>query len=154
MPAPKGEFSWIFFVPTIVLLGFALFFLIKNIRVMMTFTRTTGTIIRFDSDKTQAGQSVYRTIVRYQTPDGIAHEARSLTSSSSISRKEGDAVTVYYDPAHLDQAHVHTFRDSWLHILLLGGIGGILFIIWFGILMGTPPANAPANYVRPADEDV
>lgn len=136
MPGHKGEFSWIFFVPTVVLLGFTLFFLIKNLRVMTTFTKTTGTIVRFESSRTNNGQTVYQTIVTYKALDGKGHEAGSLTRSSSVSSNTGDQVTVYYNPAAPEQAHVHTFRDSWLHILLLGGIGGVIFLCWYGILMG------------------
>ncbi len=137
MPATKGEFSWMFFVPTVVLLGLAIFFFVKNVRIMTTFERATGKIVRFDS-KTVPGrsQTVYQTIVEYTSPDGVTHEAKSLTSSSSVSSKTGDQVTIYYNRSNPEQAHVHTFRDSWLHILLLGGIGFILFVCWFGILKG------------------
>jgi hypothetical protein len=155
MSAPRGEFSWIFFVPMFVLLALTLFFLIKNLRVMFTFTRTTGTIVRFESSSApNRSQSLYQTIVRYKTPNGTDHEAGSLTKSSSVSSNTGDAVTVYYDPVHPERAEVHTFRDSWLHIVILGSIGFILFIVWYGILVGVSPPGVPANYTRPSDQDL
>lgn len=144
MPGAKGEFSWMFFVPTIILLGLTLFFLIKNIRVMTTYTRTTGTVVRFESSSLDNGQTVYQTIVNYKAADGVEREAGSFTKASSVSRKEGDQVAVYYHPANPTVAHVHTFRDSWLHIVILGTIGGILFLCWYGILMGAAVGAPPS----------
>lgn len=144
MPEAKGEFSWMFFVPTIILLGLTLFFLIKNIRVMTTYTRTTGTIVRFESSNTNGGQRVYQTIVNYTATDGVEREAGSFTKVSSVSSKEGGRVAVYYNPANPTAAHVHTFRDSWLHIVILGTIGGILFLCWYGILMGAAVGAPPS----------
>ncbi len=144
MPGAKGEFSWIFFVPTIILLGLTLFFLIKNIRVMTTYTRTMGTIVRFESSTLKNGQTVYQTIVNYKATDGVEREAGSFTKASSVSSKEGDRVAVYYNPVNPTVAHVHTFRDSWLHIVILGTIGGILFLCWYGILMGTAVGAPPS----------
>ncbi len=145
MPGSKGEFSWIFFIPTVILLGLSVFFLVKNIWVMTHFQRTTGKITDFDSSTIKGGQTVYQTKVEYQTPDGTTHEAGSLTRSNSVSAKIGDPVTIYYNSKKPEEARVHTFRDTWLHILILGGIGSLLFIIWFGILMGPPSTPTPTT---------
>lgn len=143
---PKGAFIWFFFIPMVLAVGFCLFFLIKNLYVMVKFTRTTGKIVRYDDSKTSGGQTLYRTIVAYKTPDNVEHEAGSLTRSSSAYGKIGDTVTVYYDPQHLDKAAVHTFRDTWLHVLVLGIVGSILFIVWYGALMGVTASDPPPGY--------
>lgn len=137
-----------------VLLGLTVFFLFKNLRVMLSFTRTTGTIVRFESTPTKTGSRLYQTIVQYKTPDGVEREAGSLTRTSSVRSKTGDRVTVYYNPLHPEQAEVFTFRDSWLHIVILGSIGCILFVIWYGIFVGVSPPGAPSDYVRPTDADL
>jgi len=137
-----------------VLLGLTIFFLFKNLRVILKFTRTTGTIARFESTATKTGPALYQTIVQYKTPDGVEREAGSLTKSSSVSSNTGDRVTVYYNPLHPEQAEVFTFRDSWLHIVILGSIGFILFVVWYGIFIGVSPPGAPTNYVRPSDADL
>ena len=125
-------------------LGFGLFFLIKNIYVMVKYVRTTGRIVRYEDSTTNGGQTLYQTIVTYKTPDNVEHEAGSLTRSSSAYGKIGDVVTVYYDPQHLERAEVHTFRDSWLHVLVLGVVGSILFIVWWGALVGVT-ASGPLS---------
>lgn len=137
-----------------VLVGLTVFFLFKNLRVMLRFTKTTGTITRFESTAAKTGPTLYQTIVQYKTPDGVEREAGSLTKSSSVSSNVGDRVTVYYNPLHPEQAEIFTFRDSWLHIVVLGSIGFILFVVWYGILMGVSPPGAPTNYVRPSDADL
>ncbi|MBP9762843.1 DUF3592 domain-containing protein [Patescibacteria group bacterium] len=142
MPGQKGEFLWIFFIPALVLLGLAIFFLVKNLRIMTSFEKTKGTITRYEISHTKQNQTLYQTIVTYKAADGAEREAGSLTRSSSAPGKIGDTITVYYNPAQPEVAHVQTFRDSWLHILLLGAIGFVLFVIWFGTWVGPPAAAA------------
>jgi hypothetical protein len=142
MPDQKGEFLWIFFIPALILLALAIFFLVKNLRIMTSFERTKGTITRFETSRSKQSQTLYQTIVEYNATDGTQHEAGSLTRSSSAHGKIGDTITVYYNPTQPDAAHVHTFRDSWLHILLLGGIGFMLFVIWFGTWVGPPTGSS------------
>lgn len=136
MPTLKGEFSWIFFIPAVILLGLTLFFLVKNLSVIFTYQRTSGEVVQFESTILPSGQTVYQTIARYKKPDGSTHEVGSFTKSSSISSKIGDKVTIYLDPNNPDHAHLHTFRDTWLHVLVLGVIGTIIGICWYGILVG------------------
>ena len=142
MPQPHGEFSWIFFTPMAAVLGFATFFLVQNLRIVFTSTRTTGTVIAYDSAPSTNGSTVSRMNAEFVTPDGVRHEAHSVVRTSFTPKQEGDRVTIYYQPAHPDNAVIATFINFWLHVVVLECIGCILFLCWFGILVGVTPPNS------------
>jgi hypothetical protein len=136
MPHFKGEFSWIFFVPAAVCLGFALFFLVRNLRIILTSQRTQGVVTGYESSSTQQGSPLYQMVAEYKTIDGSTHEARSTTRTNFSPQKKGDVVTIYYQPTKPNQAVIATFIDFWLHIVILGTIGCIIGLCWWGILNG------------------
>lgn len=145
MPAEKGSFLWPAFIPMMILLGLFLYFFGKSLHIILTSTRTTGTVSDtslFDP-RTQALYQEYLTdtpsasytIVTFQTPDGETHFARTH-SASSFTMKQGAAVPVYYHPSTPNEAYIGVFREFWLVPLIFFVIWFVFFVIWFGALQG------------------
>lgn len=166
---PKGEFVWFFFVPMALCLGFGLFFLAKNIRIMTTHVKTTGTVKDYSafSEEFKPMRGLNDNIVSFglnaifQAENGEYYGVASTARTSWQSMKVGDQVTVYYLRTDPKQAYIATFLNFWLHIAILLGIGSILCLVWYQSWMLSPeqlnritaPSNASTTRVKWDDEE-
>ena len=131
MLQPKGEFSWMLFVPTILLLGISLFFILRNLTFILASERTEGIVTGNDP-------TTLREQVEFKTKEGKIVTTSSRTESSNGLRT-GERVTVYYSANNPEgEARIATFRDLWLGPVILGVIGFLFFIMWFGTWVGPP----------------
>jgi hypothetical protein len=150
MLQPKGEFLWPLFVPMVILLGISLFFIIRNLTFIVGAERTEGTMIGSVQSPSQqlqknngGNQTTFREQVEFRTKEGRTVTVLSRTGSSH-GLKIGDRVPVYYHPQHPEEkARIAIFRDLWLGPVILGGIGFLFFIMWFGTWIGPPDHPRP-----------
>lgn len=166
MPQPKGEFIWFFFVPMALCLGFGLFFLMKNLRILFTYQKTTGIVKDYtsfneefkDLDGFADHVETFGLNAIFQASNGQYYGVASTARTSWQSIKPGDRVTVYYLPTDPTNAYVGTITNFWLHIITLLGIGSVLCLVWYQSWMHSPeelsgispPPPTPSS-PRPSD---
>lgn len=143
---PKGEFIWFFFIPMALCLGFGLFFLVKNLRIMALYEKTVGTVADYsafdetwkDKDGLSENIKTYGMNAIFQAKNGQYYGVTSLTKTSWQSMKVGERVPVYYLETNPKHAYLGTFLSFWLHITALLFIGLILLLVWYQAWMHTP----------------
>lgn len=138
LPKIQGEFTWMFFIPALVFFGLLSWFMYKNLRIIVSSTRTHGTIVGFDSIPSREinGKSTDGQRVQFLDAHGRSHEAVAEVRSNPPSGNVGDRITIYYNPTNPDEAHIGSFMEMWLHIVIFGFLFWVFFTIWFGVLVG------------------
>lgn len=108
------------------LLGLAALQWRHRARVRQTGQRTTGTIIRLETDAKDAHEYIYP-VVEFEHPQGVLTQRYVWGAAGSTVYTVGQAVTVFYDPARPAVFVLGTARaepTTWL--LALAGLGLLL----------------------------
>lgn len=133
------------FAGTVVLLGGLLFmfFGIKEIYVNTVFInraeKTTGTVTRVIevNNRSRKRTTYFAPEIQFHTPDGTTKyylptsrvsERLTLSLFGTKKFKEGETVSLYYNPGDPGEARIGTFGQLWF--------ASILFIV-FGLILGT-----------------
>jgi hypothetical protein len=102
--------------------------------------KTEGTVVRLDAS--WAGSSnfsqhsrIYRPVVRFTDQNGSQHEFISSSGSNPPSYPEGEKVELLYLPAEPESAQINDFFSLWAGSIILGGLGGVFFVIGAGIFL-------------------
>ncbi len=97
-------------------------------------TSAQGRIVSNVSAQDSEGDTFYYPVVAFELPDESINTVQLDTGSSPPSYEVGQQVTVMYDPAHPDQAHIKSVMgniDRWL-VTIITGILGVAFAIATG----------------------
>ena len=78
--------------------------------------------------------SVAHPVLRFELPDGRTVEVESGAGTNPPSAREGDTVTVLYDPADPTVARIDGLMNSGRLAGVIGLVMGILFVV-FGSLI-------------------
>jgi len=79
--------------------------------------------------------TTYAPRIRFKTIEGSMIEFVSSTSSNPPSYSRGEQVTVLYSSAQPDKAKIDGFFSVWGGAVILAVLGGVFFIIGFGIII-------------------
>lgn len=147
----QGHFNWFWFVPFAIFTALILWFTVRSIRIVSTFTKTEGVIseqtyVPPTNDSTASRNEprkigVYTHMATFRAADGATYTATTKVKSNPPRFSNGDTVSIYYNPSNPADASFGTFMDLWLGSILLGFFWFIFFILWFGTLVG--PAQTP-----------
>ena len=95
-------------------------------------------LIRSESRNSSSGSKKnvsYRPVVEFKTSDGTVVEFTSSTGSNPASHSRGEAVEVLYEELTPEKARIKGFFSLWGASLIVGCLGGIFFLIGFGIIL-------------------
>lgn len=104
-------------------------------RFLSTAREVRGQVVGIESrrGRGQHASRMHYPVLRYRTQEGTQHEVVSSVGSNPPRYKEGDSVTLLYDPQNPLDARIHTFLNVWLFPVVLGGVGGA-FVLVGGVL--------------------
>jgi hypothetical protein len=110
-----------------VLIGGALWLLLRRVSVASSGRNTTGTIVAFES-REDDGSVHYLPVVTFTDHRGNSHRFTSVAGSSEQSPPLGSSVAVRYLPQSPEQAFIVSFLHMWaapLGMFVLG-LGALL----------------------------
>jgi hypothetical protein len=102
------------------------------IRQTRFWPQASAVVLRY-CIKRHEGQAFFHPVLRFELPDSSSITTISNWGSWRRPWKNGDAVTVRYDPSNPRKAEIATFWVAWglpLTCLTLT-IGGVLLMFWF-----------------------
>jgi hypothetical protein len=80
----------------------------------------------------------YYPVLRYRTHADTQHEVTASVGSNPPRYREGDRLTVLYNPANPEEVRIRSFLHLWLLPLLFGGMGGIFMLVGAVVWMASP----------------
>jgi hypothetical protein len=105
---------------------------VRGLRFLARAQATTGAVVVCDGEKnTEPGTpDTYRLTVRYRLPNGRDH---TLTEGGRAERKQGELITVLYDPARPERGRLEFVRrDIWPKAAFLLFFGAICTALLVG----------------------
>ena len=84
--------------------------------------------------------------LRFQTPDGQEVEFMGDTGSPKPPYRNGEKVTVRYEPGNPGNARIEGFWSLWAGVLILFGLGGVAAAVGFGTLLARARRPKPAGF--------
>ncbi len=93
-----------------------------------------GTVVDLAPTTDSDGKVLHKPVVDFIDRNDQRHRITGTTASSPPSYRIGEAVTVRYRPAEPTDAHLDSFMDSWLLVVILGGIGLVFTAFAAGFL--------------------
>lgn len=106
-----------------------------------------GTVV--DLQPSRSSDSVtYKPVVRYKTATGEQIEFVSSTGSNPPGYRKGEKVEVLYLPSEPGNASINTFFSLWLGHLIVGGVGGVFFMVGGGIMVATARKARQDEFLR------
>ncbi|HTM68610.1 MAG TPA: DUF3592 domain-containing protein [Candidatus Binatia bacterium] len=121
---------------------------VRTQRFIGSAEKAQGRVIALVPHSGSKGGTTYAPTVQYTTKDGQATTFTSSTSSSPPAHREGDIVTVLYDPAKPDKAEINAFTDLWLGPLIVGIMGAIFTLIAIATILQGARAFAQRRRLR------
>jgi len=117
------------------------FFLYRNTSVFLEEAiSANGTVVDLVESRS-SDSTTYRPKVRFTTQNGKEVEFTSSTGSSPPSYSRGETVVVRYRASEPERARIDGFFSLWGGAIILGGMGGVFFLIGGGILLATSRAG-------------
>lgn len=84
---------------------------------------------------TEPHERAYYPVLRYRTRQGATQEVVSSVGSNPPRYREGDSVTVLYNPAKPGEVRIHTFSQVWAAALVPGVLGAICLLVGAGVML-------------------
>jgi hypothetical protein len=110
-------------------------------------TKTEGTVVRLDQSRSN-DSTIYSPVVQFTNKDGQAIEFVSSTGSNPPSHSEGEKVEILYHPKNPQNAKINDFFSLWGGSIILGSMGGVFFLIGFGIILAGIFKNKKNDYLK------
>lgn len=122
------------------------FFIYNNTQDFLKDALTTeGTVIELDRP---SDSSTYWPVVEFKTQGGSTVEFTSSSGSNPPSYSKGDAVEVFYQETSPEQAKINDIITLWGAPIVLGGLGSILFLAGFSIILFGYLKGKKIKYLR------
>lgn len=106
-----------------------------------------GTVVELVRS-TSSDSTTYRPVVRFETAGGERVEFTSNTGSNPPGYAKGERVEVLYRSAQPAHARIRGFFSLWGGPLIVGGLGGVFFLIGGGMLLATALKNRREKYLK------
>jgi hypothetical protein len=97
--------------------------------------RAKGVVVDLEPTYSSNSGTTYTPVVTFETPERESVTFHSSVSSSPPSFDVGESVEVLYDPANPSDAVIDSFWQVYLVPIILGGIGGVFFVVGGGLLL-------------------
>jgi hypothetical protein len=99
-----------------------------------------GVVVALRQDRGSDGSSYFYPVVEFKLPNGETQTLRSNAGTNPPAYRQGDAVTVLFDPQQPEQARIQSFGssfDRWIVSIITGILGlamagAALFARWMG----------------------
>ena len=92
--------------------------------------------------------NAYYPIVRFEYEPGAPMEFQSSSGSNPPSYSRGEEVRVLFAPGEPESARIDGFFSLWGVALIVGGIGGVFFLVGAGMFVVPAIRNASAAKLR------
>ena len=96
--------------------------------------KAEGTVVEL-LRSSSSDSTTYRPVVHFSNQNGEQIEFTSSAGSNPPSYSKGEKVEVLYLPTEPQNAKINGFFSLWGGPLIIGGIGGVFFLIGAGILL-------------------
>ena len=109
--------------------------------------KTEGTVVELAKSRS-SDSTTYRPVVQFTSQSGQAIEFVSSTGSNPPSYSKGQKVEVLYLPKDPKNAKISGFFSLWGGSAILGGMGGVFFLIGTGIILAGTMKSRRDEYLR------
>lgn len=96
--------------------------------------KTEGTVIELIASRSK-NSTTYKPLVQFTSQTGEVIEFTSPSGSSPPSYAKGEKVEILYLPEQPQKAEINDFFSLWGVVAIVGGLGGIFFLIGAGMLL-------------------
>jgi hypothetical protein len=110
-------------------------------------TKTEGTVVDLVQSRS-SDSTTYRPVVHFINQNGQKIEFMSTTGSNPPSYSKGQKVEVLYRPTEPQNAKINGFFSLWGGSAILGGLGGVFFLIGSGIILAGSLKSRKDEYLR------
>ena len=129
------------YVFTIVGLGLLIgaFFVYKNnVSFIESAIETEGTVVDLVRSRSNDSSSYYyKPVVNFKTEKGESIEFTSTTGSNPAAYSKGETVQILYLATEPQSAKIKGFFSLWGTVIILGGIGGVFFLVGLTIFLAS-----------------
>jgi hypothetical protein len=109
--------------------------------------KAEGTVVELMQSRS-SDSTTYRPVVHFINQDGQKIEFMSTAGSNPPSYSEGQKVEVLYLTTEPQNAKINDFFSIWGGAAILGGLGGVFFLIGSGIILAGSLASRKSEYLR------
>lgn len=109
--------------------------------------RAQGTVVDLIASRS-SDSTTYRPEVRFTAPGGRVVQFISGAGSNPPGYSRGESVEVLFEPSRPDKAMVNGFFSLWGGPLIVGGLGGVFFLVGAAILVATRLAGQRSERLR------
>ena len=109
--------------------------------------KAEGTIVELVRSNS-SDSTTYRPVVHFNNQNGEQIEFTSSAGSNPPSYSKGEKVEVLYLPNEPRNAKINGFFSLWGGSLIIGGIGGVFFLIGAGILLVSLLKSRSDEYLK------
>jgi len=110
-------------------------------------TTTIGTVVDLEQSRS-SDSTTYRPVVSFTSQKGEAIRFTSSSGSNPPSYSKGEKVEVFYLPAEPYKAKINGFFSLWGGAVIIGGMGGVFFLIGAGITLVIMLKNRSDEYLK------
>lgn len=110
-------------------------------------TKAEGTVVDLVQSKS-SNSTTYRPVVHFINQDGQKIEFMSTAGSNPPSYSKGQKVEVLYRPTEPQNAKINGFFSLWGGSAILGGLGGVFFLIGSGIILASLLKSRKDEFLR------
>jgi hypothetical protein len=93
-----------------------------------------GTVVELVRSRS-SDSTTYAPVIHFIDGTGETVEFTSSTSSNPPSYSEGEKVEVLYLPSRPQEAKINSFFSLWGAVVIVGGLGGVFFLIGAAIIL-------------------
>ncbi|MEY4744400.1 MAG: hypothetical protein RL272_345 [Candidatus Parcubacteria bacterium] len=127
----------VFFVVGLGALAIAVWLAMDTRSFVAGAARTQGTVIAVEAGSSGGDSSpTYHPTVRFTDAGGKEVTFTSSTGTNPPSHREGDSVTVLYEPGRPQHAEIDSFVDIWLAPLIAGVFGVVFPLVGLAAMAG------------------
>lgn len=110
-------------------------------------TKAEGTVVDLVQSRS-SDSTTYRPVVHFINQNGQKIEFMSTTGSNPPSYSKGQKVEVLYRPTEPQNAKINGFFSLWGGSVIVGGLGGVFFLIGSGIILAGSLKSRKDEFLR------
>jgi hypothetical protein len=124
------------------------FFFYKNTSSFLQgAAKAEGTVVELVRSRS-SDSTTYAPVIQFTDQKGVAFEFTSSTSSNPPGYTEGEKVEVLYLQDRPQEAKINGFFSLWGGAVIVGGLGGVFFLIGATIILITLLRGRRDEYLK------
>jgi hypothetical protein len=128
-------FVSIFGLVGLVFLTVAFFSVRAELKFRAGAVRVPGTVVDLAPTSGSKGGTLYKPVFEFTDNNDVARRVTGSVASNPPSHRRGEAVTVLYQPANPEEAHLDSFMEAWFLPMIFGGLGSVFTAIAAGFVV-------------------